>query len=387
MSAIYDISCLLYILGQYFLWRGGLRRKPPEVEKYYVNGLHGLDAMFGWTRKARVRGAEYCPQEGPVIFASNHIEIDDPFVTGALIHEISGGIRPGAMMRDDFFRGMPRWLRRIADPDEVSQLIGAAQISRGGATPAQIEQFVNLLLEGKSFLIYPGRSRSRSGLFFEYREWIRSPGRTSLFPSLVHKRNPNAEVAVVPTARTYNLLTKRSCVAFGPALYLERGAPPRRQRAFDFELASAISDLIEINAPQLLSVLVYLRCLHGLKTRGDVEELADTLRHIVKDGKEHNPARTVDPAAVENPEFETQAFVRFLSKRSLARQRGKRYELNCRAILSVPASFKGYKSENPVKYLANQLLHLGDVVGKVEDRVLGRSSARQTRKAAVGETA
>ena len=372
MRAIGNISLVVYVLGQYFLQRLGLRHQPPEVQKYYVHGLHALDAMFGWTRKTRVRGGEHVPRQGPAIFASNHIEIDDPFVTGALIHDLSGGIRPGAMMRDDFFKGIPRWMRRVLDPDEVLRLIGAAQISRHEVTPEQIEQFVGLLLQGGTFLIYPGRTRSQMGLVFEYRDWIRSPGRTSLFPSLVHTRDAGLDVPVVPVTRTYNPLTKRSCVAFGQGLYLERGASPAVQREFDYGLVCAIADLIEVNAPQLLSALLYLRCLHGLSLRAGADELADALRDIIAAVAERNPARMLDPALVESPEREVERVIRFLRKRSLLRRNGGRFELNCRAILSIPASNAKYGTQNPVKYLANQLIHLRDVTGPVEERVLGR---------------
>ncbi|HUW62137.1 MAG TPA: 1-acyl-sn-glycerol-3-phosphate acyltransferase, partial [Candidatus Bathyarchaeia archaeon] len=360
-------------LGQYFLRRLGLRHQPPEVKKYYVHGLHGLDAMFGWTRKVRIRGAEHVPRKGPTIFASNHIQIDDPFVTGALIHELSGGIRPAAMMRDDFFKGIPRWMRGVLDPDEVCRLIGAAQISRHGVTEEQIDQFVGLLLQGETFLIYPGRSRSQMGLIFEYRDWIRSPGRTSLFPSLVHMRDPGLDVPVVPVTRTYNPLTKRSCVAFGQGLYLERGASPAGQREFDYGLVRAIADLVEVNAPQLLSALLYLRCLHGLSLRAGVDELADALRDIIAAVAERNPARMLDPALVESPEREAERLMRFLRKRSLVQRNGDRFELNCQAILSIPTSNAKYKAQNPVKYLANQLIHLRDVMGPVEERLLGHS--------------
>ncbi|MCX5768998.1 MAG: 1-acyl-sn-glycerol-3-phosphate acyltransferase [Candidatus Hydrogenedentes bacterium] len=369
---------LLYVLGQYFLQRLGLRRQPPDVPKYYDRGLCGLDTMFGWTRRARVRGAEHIPRQGPAIFASNHVQVDDPFLTGAVIHELSGGMRPGAMMRDDFFKGIPRWVRRVFDPDEVSRLMGAAQISRQGATPEQIDQFVDLLVRGGVFLIYPGRTRSRTGLIFEYRDWIRSPGRTSLFPSLVYERVPGLDVPVVPSTRTYNLLTKRSCVAFGRPLFLERVASAAGQREFDYDLVCAIADLVEVNAPQLLSALLYLRCLHGLSLRAGVDELADALREVVAAVAERNPARLMDPALVENPEREVERVVRFLLKRSLVQRTGGRLELNCRAILSTPASIAKYGAQNPVKYLANQLIHLRDVTGPVEERVLGRSAARRS---------
>lgn len=384
MRAIGNMSLLVYVLGQYLLRRVGLRKEPPEVEKYYVNGLHGLDATFGWTRKARVRGAEHLPRNGPAIIASNHVQIDDPFVAGALIHKISGGIRPGAMMRDDFFRGIPRWMRRVLDPDEVCQLIGAAQISRQGATPEQIDQFVELLLLGGVFLIYPGRSRSRTGLVFEYREWIRSPGRTSLFPSLVHARNPEVDVAVVPLTRTYNPTTTRSCVAFGESLYLGRGASAVAQREFDYRLVCAIGELVEVNGPQLLCALLYLRCLHGLSMRAGIDELVDAVRDIVGSLMERNPARMIDPALVANPEKEVERVLRFLRKRSFVQRNGNHYELNCGAILSAPGLNAKYRAANPVKYLANQLVHLGDVTGSVEDRILGRLAPRRPVGSALG---
>jgi hypothetical protein len=181
----------------------------------------------------------------------------------------------------------------------------------------------------------------------------------------------------VPIARTYNPLTKRSCVAFGPNLYLERGASEAAQREFDYRLVTAIAELVEVNGPQLLCALLYLRCLHGLSLRPGADELADALREIVEAVVDRNPDRLLDPALLKNPEEEVDRVMRFLRKRSLAQRNGGRFELNCQAILAAPSSHAKYKAENPVKYLANQLIHLRDVTASVEERILGRRTPRQ----------
>jgi hypothetical protein len=266
------------------------------------------------------------------------------------------------MMRDDFFKGVPKWLKKVIDPDEVTRLIGAIQITREGADPSQLVPFVALLQKGDVFLIYPGRTRSRSGLFVEYRDWIRSPGATSFFLAKAQEERPELRTPAIPTARTYNPVTKRSTLVFGEPLYLPPGADRPAQREFDYRLVVAMSDLVDVNVPQVLSALLYLRALHG---RGDALEIPSLCASIKRVFSEI-ALRHADPRALDDTEREVRRTLRFLQSRGMLQVRGDRVRLNATAVLAVPPSLFRYKEANPVKYLANQILHLSDVIRVIE---------------------
>lgn len=366
MTELRNVFKLALLIVQYLLYRLG-RKKPPEVARYYAEGLAGLDFLFGWSRRMRIVNGERCPKGGPVVFAGNHVCLDDPFATGSAIFQLSqGGIRPHVMMRDDFFRGLPGWVKRIVDPDEVARLIGALQISRQGADPGQLKPFVDLLRASHAFLIYPGRSRSRSGLFVEYRDWINSPGATSFFLAQAQESCPETKVGAIPVARTFNPIKNGCSLVFGAPLYLPPGTDRAAQREFDYRLVVAMSDLVEVNAGQILSAYLYLHCLHGLPDTLDIAVLVQRIRSVL-DGVTR---RHVDPAAYADLEGEIRRALHFLRKRGLLRVGPRRVRLNRDAVLSVPKSISEYSKRNPLKYLANQILHMPDVVRAIEREVV-----------------
>ncbi len=375
MAVMRNYAALGRLLAQYFLYRWG-RTKEPEVQKYYCQGLAALDHLFGWSRHLRMVGEEHVPSRGPAILAGNHILLDDPFVMGNAIHLATGGkVRPRAMMRDDFFTGMPPWAKRLADPDEVSRFIGAIQITREHVEPTQIKPFIELLRSGEIFFIYPGRTRSRSGLFMEYRDWIHSPGATSFLVAQAQAGQPGLEVPVIPMARTFNPVTKRGALIFGTPLTLP-GTPDRdAQREFDYRLVVAMSNLVEVNVPQILAGLMYVRCLHGLPTTVELDTLAESVCIAVSRIRD----RHVDPEAQRRPEQEVLRTLRYLHTLRVVQWKEERVEVNREAVTRVPSSFKTYRKENPVKHLVNQILHYRDVMGTIEQLAL--SSGRATSPA------
>ena len=367
MTQVLNIGALIILLGQYFLYRMGLRKAVPNVPRYYDRGLAGLDFMFGWWRKVRVVHPEKCAKSGPAIFAGNHQLIDDPFVMGNAINRLSQGrIRPNVMMRDDFFTRMPRWAKTILDPDEVAHFIGAIMVTREGAEASQLITFVKLLEKRGVFLIYPGRSRSRTGMFLEYRDWIRSPGATSFFLAKAQEDCIDLEVPAIPVTRTHNPVTRRSTLVFGDPLYLPPHADHAQQREWDYRLAVALSDLVEVNVPHVVSAILYLRCLHGLPDGIDMPSLLSRVKEVFAKITQ----RQTDPEALANPEGEIRKVLEYLQSKRLLRVRGDRVEMDRAAILAAPASISQYQQTNPLKHLVNQVLHLADVVRSIEEAAL-----------------
>lgn len=345
--------------------RVGLCGPPRCLEHMEVLGT-AYSSLFRLGKAMRLVHAERCPRQGPAIFVGNHIKLDDPCVTFvAGQRATNGAMNMQFMMRDDFFGATPPLLR-ICNVDQISRLFGALQISRGQVHYSQLRPFLDLLGEGGAFLLYIGRSRSRSGVMFEYRDDVTEPGSAAFFVTHAQRRHPDRKVAVVPVVRSLHPARKTFSIVFGESLYLEPGADRAAQRAFDREAITRTGELVEVNAGHVISLILYLRCLHGLPSsferaalRRQVAEAFDRLQHPL-----------VHPAARENLEGEFDCVLRYLAEQGALRAEGARIALDAAAILSAPPFDRTYRKQNPVKYIANQVLHLSGVTRPIEDLVI-----------------
>ena len=67
---------------------------------------------------------------------------------------------------------------------------------------------------------------------------------------------------------------------FGESMFLEPSADREAQRTFDFALTNAMGDYVEINVPQVLAAVLWLRCLHGCDPEASVSELRGQLSRV-----------------------------------------------------------------------------------------------------------
>ncbi|NIA15359.1 MAG: hypothetical protein GWP08_14915 [Nitrospiraceae bacterium] len=367
MSRLRGWPLFITLLAWYALFRLGLAKRPEPWHTHYDPGLTFLGRLFGWWRELSVVGAEHCPQEGPTVFAGNHFRLDDPFVTACAIH-LAGErkVRLNSLMRDDYFDTFPRWLVWLVRPDILCDILGAVAVTRRSAGNTQLAPLIEVLGRGGAFMIYPGRSRSRNGQFIQYRDWIQSPGRTSLFLSQAQERYPGLKVSAVPAIRTYNPATKRSTVVFGAAHHLEPGAGHEEQRAFDHGLVVAMSDLVCVNVPQVLGALLYLRCLHARPARIAMSALTAQVMEVFArlDG------RRVESAAIADTAREVKRTIRLFQSCRLLKGRGGEVVVDSGAILAEPPGNPKLMRVNPAKYCANQIMHLADVVSAIERAAL-----------------
>ncbi len=353
-----------YRLIKYVLYRLGLLKCPNFMEVYY-HCMTIVGDMLQWYKKLAVIGPENCPKTGPAIFAGNHAKLDDPFYLFRAIYLASdGNIFPRAMMRDDFFSARAK--SRLLDPDEILRLVGAVQFNRENVRVSQLRPFLGLLREGKCFMMYPGRTRSRSGLFMEYREGIDEPGSVAFFLALVGRGQDAVQVPAVPATRTYNPVTRRSTLVFGKPLYADPGAKRAEQRLLDFRLYEAMSDLVEMTVPHLVSALLYVRCLHHLPQTLEVRALEAAVAQVLE-AVQHRP---IEPEALANLPKAVKKTLKYLRKQGVLQLHQSTIELDTAAILSCPPLDKSYGELNPVKYLTNQILHLLDVMAAVEQAAL-----------------
>ncbi len=363
MYWLYSWTRILLFFARYFASRTRLVR-PPFVSGIIEEVAEAIGPIVGVPKHFALIGAEHCPKDGPVIFCANHTKLDDPLLVYHAAR-MAGGRLSRIMMRDDYFVG-PLWENPIVAAPKLFACMGAHMIDRDRVTLAQMKPFLNVLDEDGSFIIFPGRTRTRSGVFIEYRENFTEPGGVSFFIRQTQKKRSDVRVAAVPIVRTFNPASKRTASILGPPLYLDHAADRDAMREFDANVVVAMSRLVEINAAQLVSALLYLRVLHGRTSSVTIDRLADDISQVSPRLK----GLHADPAISADAIGEVGAVVRFLAREGMVSLDGQSIRPNAERILLPPPLDTTYRRENPVKYLANQILHFGDVVEGITERAL-----------------
>ncbi len=370
MKLLYCWFVTIVIFYRYFLYRVGIGKRPnftdrwPEVQRVYRQ-LTRMDPRI------RLRGLEHFPGQHPAVYAGNHIKFDDPFFVCYAVQEASNyTMRTRFVMRDDFFVGFP-WNLLPFRMNEIAEMGGSYNISQGSPSLAQLKPLIDILLKPDSFVIFPAGGRSRSGLWFEYRDGMEAPGSMAFFLAQAQRKNPDVSVPAVPVGRTHNPVLGVSTVILGEPLYLAPGARRDGQRALDDNLILAISDLVEINMLHLLGGLIYLRCLHNLNVDVPRATLAEGVKAVLAT---LSSERYTDPAF--NTDFSGQlaCTLRYFQRHGMVRLVGDAVHCERDAVLAAPPVDVAYRRTNPVKYSANQILHLADVIAALENAALGISS-------------
>ncbi|NUM53919.1 MAG: hypothetical protein HUU46_09775 [Candidatus Hydrogenedentes bacterium] len=350
-------------LTLYLFYRLGIG-KCPNLLGIYPELVAVFDRVMGWRKNLRVSGESHCPRTGPAVFSGNHYAKDDPFVAYRAIHRICDGAYPVRyMMRDDFFAGGGGILKsKLIDVDELVCMLGALQISRDRVQLTQLKPFIALLREQAAFIMYPGRSRSRTGVFVEYRDGIDEPGGVTFLVAQAQRNRPELNVPIVPFARTSNLATKTSVLVFGPPVYLPHDADRAVQRDLDFRIIELMAGLVEINVTHIVAGIVYLRCLHGRTEPLSIDALNKSIESTI----ERLPNRLIDPAARADCRGQLEAALDHFAKSQLIVLRSNSITPVAGAVLAAPPHDTTYRAINPIKYAVNQILHLPDVIDAVE---------------------
>lgn len=351
----------LRIIARYFAYRCGLGR-PVPITDHWDRAQLFFRQVTGMDRRIRVRGMAHCPQAHPAIFAANHVKLDDPFYCCYAVQEATA-LRMHArfVMRDDFFEA-PFWKRMPFDINEIAVLGGAYLVSLDHAQFSQLKPLLELLARPFSFIIFPGRSRTRSGLVMDYRPGYEEPGAISFFVAQAQRRSPETTIPVVPMARTYNPITGVSAVIFGPPLHLAHGADRAAQRAFDEELATRIGDLIEINILHLISLVLFVRLVHHRPAAIATDALERACRGLLQQLSAH----WCDPALDQDFPGEFEEALRYLAGAGMLHRDGAQIAIVEAAVWHLPDLDTHFRKRNPVRFHANQLIHLPDVIAAAE---------------------
>jgi 1-acyl-sn-glycerol-3-phosphate acyltransferase len=363
-----ELRCwIIFILRflRYFAYRVGLVKQVTFMDIRY-EAMIVVSRVFGWHKRLRIVHGERCPRNQACVFAINHTDKLDPFVAYTGIYH-SSKLRPQFMARDDFFASIKgKWWNRLLDLDELTVLHGTIQISRGAVTLGQMKPFVQLLRDNKCFIMYPTGTRTRSGLVTEYRGGMEEPGSVAFFIAQAQRRRASGEIVAVPLARTCNMATDEEVFVFGDPLPLADKADRSVQRQLDFDLILRIADLVEINAVQVVSGLLYLRCLHGLPETLETPDLVEEAQTVFDSIAE----RPVAPDCRDHLDREVGRALDYLASRGQLTRKAEMIILAREAVLSVPPEDVPYQKSNPLKYCLNQILHCGDVMAVMERVVL-----------------
>lgn len=215
-----------YLLTRYFLFRVGWVPRP-DFTHYYGDYFVFCSHLLRWGLRLRVVGAENCPKAHPVVFAGNHVRLTDPlYFFGAIARASGMRVFVRFMARDDFFTH-PLWRLCPLRMHDILEMGGAHFISRDNVKVSQLKPFFEILDRPGSFLMFPGRSRSRSGMVVEYRETIDEPGAVSFFLTYSQRHRAENPAVAVPLTRTYNPVTGCSVVVFGEPVRLPEKASKR----------------------------------------------------------------------------------------------------------------------------------------------------------------
>lgn len=125
-----------------------------DMRTHYFLGCVLINLMLRILWRFRKVGAEFIPQKGGVIIASNHAAyVDPPFLGAVSSRELY------YLTKSELFNnGLFGWLLRKYN---------AFPITRGSFDRKGISQAAELLKQGKALLLFPEGTRSRDGNFLE----------------------------------------------------------------------------------------------------------------------------------------------------------------------------------------------------------------------------
>jgi 1-acyl-sn-glycerol-3-phosphate acyltransferase len=377
-------------LARIVLSNVGLLKSEPNYKDVYdhCTGLFGL--LWNTRDKLLIRNGENIVRQGSAIYVANHIRKSDALSVAYTVYTRTQGRQLRIMMRDDFF-GDRGWSKtRLLDLDRLAVSFGAIQVSRQAGAYSQMKRFIDVLLDGGCFIIFPTGTRSRSGHVMELPPPLEL-GTVSFFAAMAQRKASEKArpVAMVPTGISFDPVSKRMTLVFGESRYLAIGSPDRRLdrealSEFDVEIVRAASRLVEINLVHLCALYLLnwvwhsgeLRKSdgHGVRVERSVliEDLAEIVSHL-KSGAGLCLGDSLDSEL----EPQLRRVERFFASKGMIRISGNELLLRSERILSAPSLDHDYRKRNPVKYLANQIAHFDEIVSAVEERVLRNVGARR----------
>ena len=366
----------------------GVTRRAPDCRKLFDHCAELFGLLWDTRNKLVVRNSANIVEEGAAIYVANHIKKSDALTVVYAVYMNAGGRQLHIMMRDDFFDDRS-WSRTpFLDLDKLAMSLGAIQVNRQYGAYSQMKRFIRLLREGGCFIIFPTGTRSRSGHVMGLPP-PRELGKASFFAVMAQrerfsrKESSRVEpVAMVPTGMSFDPISEKTTLVFGKPAYLTPDPPDKKvDRAvlseFDQQLVRSASRLVEVNLAHLGALYLLHWAWHsgalpnrnehgvGLKRNVFINDLTEIVSDIKKES-----SLFLAPSLNSELDLELRRVEKLFARQSMLRTVGEELLLYRERILSAPPVDHGYRKRNPVKYLANQVAHLEEVVSAVETRVL-----------------
>ena len=367
----------------------GIARNEPDYRKVFDHCAGLFELLWDTQNKLVVRNGANIIEEGPAIYVANHVMKSDALLVAYAVYVHTQGRQLHIMMRDDFF-GDKRWSRTpLLDVDKLAMSLGAIQVSRESGAYSQMKRFIRLLLDDGCFIIFPTGTRSRSGLVMELPPELDELGKVSFFAAMAQRERfgkgeagPVSPVPMVPIGISFDPVSKRTTLVFGEPVYLRTDSQDKKihrtvMTEFDMQLVRSVSRLVEVNLAHVSALYLLHYAWHSgeeLDRNGrDIclrrAVFANDLADIVRDLKEKGGLFLGDSLTSEF-DSELRRVEKLFVQRSMIKTADQGLLLHLDRILSASPVGPDYRKRNPVKYLANQVAHLEEVVGTVETRVL-----------------
>jgi hypothetical protein len=154
-----------------------------------------------------------------------------------------------------------------------------------------------------------------------------------------------------------------TAVVYGAPIYLEAGADKDAAREFDFTLVEAIAGLFEVTMTHIVAAAIGLRAIEGARESMPVDWVVSVVRAVHAECAHPYFEPLPAAAAIRGSVVDV---LRYFERHGMLRVDGAGVVIDVDAVRREPPLDSSYRKRNPVKFLCNQILHLGVVLRAVE---------------------
>ena len=124
---------------------------------------------------------------------------------------------------------------------------------------------------------------------------------------------------------------------------------------------------MDINATQLAGVLLFLYVVHGWQESLSLEQVQKQVAAVA----EEDVHPYWDEEDAEDWAKALHGALKIFQKAGCLTVHASKIELNRERILNIPELTTQFRKTNPVRFYANQILHLTPVIERLESEVIG----------------
>jgi 1-acyl-sn-glycerol-3-phosphate acyltransferase len=243
------------------------RDESPRTPSWvYTFGRNVLAPLARIVYRPRVEGKDLIPEDGAVIFASNHLSFID-----SIVIPIAAAPRPvHVLAKAEYFtgKGFKGWVSRT-----FFTAVGATPVERGVGQAAMdaLDQQKEILASGAAIALHPEGTRSRDGRLYK--------GRTGVAYLALESGAPVVPIGLIGTDKVMPVgaklpsLKERVVVKFGEPLDLTRHGAASSGKARRLATDEIMSAIHALSGQELAGAY------NELPPQGAVEKIKRALPH------------------------------------------------------------------------------------------------------------